>query len=157
MSRGQGRIIPKEFQGHFILRVQSIGAPEILLSFISPAVDPDTPQNQVGLEAVRQLVQYLLTYVRCLQALVVAPERLGKCDAQVHPVGMLGQYGAEIIDRPREQIAFEVQPSQSAGGERRFLQIDAVSPAIKSAQLFRDGFVVGRQLESAFQIPYSCV
>ena len=43
---------------------------------------------------------------------------------------MLSQQGTEFADRPREQIAPQVEPGQRATGELDPLGFNAISPAI---------------------------
>ena len=70
---------------------------------------------------------------------------------------MLGQQGADFADRPREEIAFEVEPGQCAPGELDALGLDAVSPAVEVAQFLLHRPIIGGQFECPFQAPYGCV
>ena len=114
-----------------VVRVQRLGPPQVCLSFLPTTAGPYFPQEQIGLEAVGQFIQYLLADLRGLQSLLVAPERLSQRDAQVHSFGMLGQQGAEFADRPWEQIAPEVEPGQCTVGELDTLELNAISPAVE--------------------------
>ncbi len=123
------------------------------LALFSTAAGPDLAQNQVGLQAIRQLVQHLQAGLLCLDSLLITPERLDQSHPQVGTGRLLGQEGAELGDGTREEVPAHIEPGQRPTGQLDTGRFHPIAPPVETAELAGDGLVIGVHLKSALHMP----
>ncbi len=112
----QYALAAEEFLRQAILGVDLLGAFEIAMALFLTALQPERSQEKVGLEAVGQRVEQLLTGVGCLHNLMIPPIGLGESDLKVAAIGLFLQEGAQFVDRAAVKVAAQIEARHARAG-----------------------------------------